>query len=65
MAPKSSKLKKECLKCGYFNDKLGRGQRYKCAVTGRCPGIDWSKEEKTRALLMTKAILNVGERGRG
>jgi len=63
MAPKLSKLKPECLKCSYFNEKLGQGQQYKCAVTGRCPGVDWSREEKIRALLMAKAIQNIGEKG--
>ena len=48
MAPKSSKLKEACWKCGSFNPKA-RGH-YKCHVPGTCPGADWSNERKQRAL---------------
>lgn len=46
---KASGLKKECFKCGYFDPKMG-ASRYKCAITGRCPGIDWSSEHKQQAI---------------
>jgi hypothetical protein len=44
----SSKLKKECFKCGYFDEK--QRSFYKCAVKGFCPGSDWSKERKQQAI---------------
>lgn len=44
---KNIKLKKECFQCGYFNEGH---KHYKCAVKSSCPGINWSKEKKLRAL---------------
>lgn len=49
MAPKSSKLKKECFRCGLFNPEA-RGY-YKCACKGSCPGLDWTKTTKESVLL--------------
>jgi hypothetical protein len=44
-----SQPKKVCWQCGYFNKAMG-AKRYKCAMKGKCPGIDWSEARKQRAL---------------
>jgi hypothetical protein len=42
--------KDACRKCGYFTNKGGKGRRFKCAVTGNCPGIDFTERQKANAV---------------
>lgn len=41
-----SQLKGICLNCQTFDST--QSDAYLCAVPGHCPGLDWSKERKSK-----------------
>ena len=45
---KDIKLKKECFTCKIFDEN--QKSRLKCAVGWSCPGLDWNKSRKQRAI---------------
>lgn len=45
--------KENCKRCGYLTDEH---RAFKCAVTGRCPGIDFNATQKANAIFI---VLNV------
>jgi hypothetical protein len=46
-------LKDVCFKCGTFDPAMG-ARRYKCAINGKCPGLDWSMAKRARIIQQRK-----------
>ena len=49
---KKTSLKDVCFKCDTF-DNTQRGG-YKCAIKGRCPGLDWPMSKRQRVIYERK-----------